>query len=254
MKHGDFTGLALNYSLYRPGYSEAVLDALMGLSKKPIKDSSFADVGAGTGIWTRMLNKKSPKMLIAVEPNDDMRFQGQKDSQDTQVKWFKGTGEKTGLEDRSFDMVFMASSFHWIDFHIGCKEFHRILSEKGRFVAIWNPREISKNELLVEFENYLYVLEPKLKRVSSGFSSFANELSDKLNNIYFKNVVYLESVNNFQITPQQYLGAWRSVNDIQHQLGPEKFSKFLSYIEEKMSTYEYLEVSYKTRAWSAEKR
>ena len=36
IKPGDFTGLASNYSKYRPDYSKSVLDAIKGLIKKNI--------------------------------------------------------------------------------------------------------------------------------------------------------------------------------------------------------------------------
>ena len=34
IKPGDFTGLASNYSKYRPDYSKSVLDAIKGLIRK----------------------------------------------------------------------------------------------------------------------------------------------------------------------------------------------------------------------------
>ena len=49
------------------------------------------------------------------------------------------------------------------------------------------------------------------------------------------------------------MGAWRSVNDIQAQLGKEKFSQFLSDVEEIINKRSYVEVHYLTRAWVAQK-
>ena len=73
---GDFTGLAEHYSKNRPDYSTSVLNALLGLSNKNVQQIDFADVGAGTGIWTKMVVDKGVKSAVAVEPNDDMRKQG----------------------------------------------------------------------------------------------------------------------------------------------------------------------------------
>ena len=69
---GNFSGLAANYSAYRPDYSESVLSALLGLFEKPSGELDFVDVGAGTGIWTRMVNERGIKTSTAVEPNLDM--------------------------------------------------------------------------------------------------------------------------------------------------------------------------------------
>ena len=50
LSHGDFTGLASDYSKYRPGYSESVLTGLLALAGKPPSEIDAVDVGAGTGI------------------------------------------------------------------------------------------------------------------------------------------------------------------------------------------------------------
>ncbi|MFD6951333.1 methyltransferase domain-containing protein [Nocardiopsis sp. NPDC060348] len=51
-------------------------------------------------------------------------------------------GEDTGLPSHSCDIVTMASSFHWVDFDAGLKEFHRILRPGGWFVALGVTRLI----------------------------------------------------------------------------------------------------------------
>ncbi len=53
MKQGDFTGLAEDYSNCRPDYSQVVLQSLL----RHTGANNVADVGAGTGIWSRMLSK-----------------------------------------------------------------------------------------------------------------------------------------------------------------------------------------------------
>jgi ubiquinone/menaquinone biosynthesis C-methylase UbiE len=252
MEHGNFSGLALNYSDYRPGYSQSVLKALTSLLNKDITKCEFADVGAGTGIWTRMLNSVNPSSITAVEPNDDMRDTGIRDSKDLKINWIKGTGEETNLPDNSVDMVSMASSFHWVNFEKGCKEFHRILKDKGRFVALWNPRIIEANPLLLEVEEHLLKLKPDLKRVSSGRSGLVETLTnDMYRSGLFTDVIYMEGRHTISIDVEHYIGAWKSVNDVQFQLGKEKFEEFLQYVRTKLESKPSIEVTYLTRAWSA---
>ena len=52
---------------------------------------------------------------------------------------------------------------------------------------------------------------------------------------------------------ERYLGAWRSVNDIQAQAGPEKFEVLLRQIGEKIASLSEVVVPYKTRAWTVRK-
>ena len=118
--------------------------------------------------------------MVAVEPNDDMRATGIEASKGTKIAWRKGAAEETGLEGRSVDLLSMASSFHWADFDKACDEFHRVLRPGGLFVALWNPRLVEANPLLVEIEAHISKLKPDVKRVSSGRSGLTERLTDLL--------------------------------------------------------------------------
>jgi len=149
----------------------------------------------------------------------------------------------------------MASSFHWAKFSAATKEFYRVLRPGGRFTALWNPRLIEVNPLLVEIEAYLDALRPNIKRVSSGRSGITETLTEQLwGSPYFDDVVYLEGRHVIKMTPKRYLGAWRSVNDLRVQLGPEKFDDFLIFIEQHISGLDVIEATYLTRAWSARRK
>ena len=252
MKHGDFTILAGDYARYRPRYSSTVTTAILNLVDRPLNEIDAADVGAGTGIWTLMLAERGLHTVTAVEPNDEMRHQGVLASRGMNISWRKGTGEATGLAGKSVHLVSMASSFHWVDFDKGCAEFQRILCPGGRFVALWNPRLIELNPLLVEIETEITRLKHDIRRVSSGRSGLTERLTDMLwSKPGFDDVLYLEGRHIAQQTPEQYLGAWRSVNDLQVQLGADLFGQFLRYVERKIDGLTSIETTYITRAWSA---
>lgn len=249
---GDYTGLAEDYSKYRPDYAPSVLTALLALTGKPANAIDAVDVGAGTGIWTRMLAARGLHSVTAVEPNADMRRCGERDSHD--VVWHNGSGESTGLPDGCADFVSMASSFHWVDTDKGLAEFHRLLRPSGRFVALWNPRLIDVSPLLVEIEAELKRLSPDYRRVSSGRSGIADRMTEILTtNPLYRDTVYLEGRHVIRQSPAVYLGVWRSVNEVQVRLGPERFAAFLDYIAGKIAGLEYIETTYLTRAWSAER-
>ena len=97
MKQGDFSQLAKQY-VNRPGYSETVLQVLGrytgAFSKTPYL---IADIGAGTGKLTEMLAKLELP-VVAVEPNDEMREEGQRYTERYSLEWLKGRGEDTGLQ------------------------------------------------------------------------------------------------------------------------------------------------------------
>jgi SAM-dependent methyltransferase len=212
------------------------------------------DVGAGTGIFSRMLSDAGFSTVRAVEPNDAMREQGASGSRGTDIDWTDGSGGDTGLGDQVCDLVTMASSFHWVDFDAGCKEFHRILRPGGHFAALWNPRLVEQNPLLQEVEELLSQIAPNLKRVSSGRAKFTTDLTERLNaSGWFKDVVYVEGRHIQSFTPSEYLGVWRSVNDVQVQLGKDRFGLFLERVAELVDGFETIETTYLTRAWCAQR-
>jgi len=252
MKHGDFTGLAGDYARFRAGYAPQVVTATLGYVGRDPAAIDAVDVGAGTGIWTRMLADRGLHSVMAVEPNDDMREQGVESSRGTQILWRKGSAESTGLPDDSAHLVTMASSLHWADFDKACEEFHRILRTGGVFVALWNPRLIEANPLLVEIEAEITRLKPDVQRVSSGRSGLTERLTEMLTaKPQFTDVLYVEGRHVVRQTLEQYMGAWRSVNDLQVQLGTELFARFLDATEKRIAGLTTIETTYLTRAWAA---
>jgi ubiquinone/menaquinone biosynthesis C-methylase UbiE len=252
MRQGDFTGLAGDYAKFRAGYAPPVAAAIVEYVGRPASTIDAADIGAGTGIWTRQLAAHGLRSVVAVEPNDDMREQGVQTSRGTGIEWRKGSAEATALPDGSADLVTMASSFHWADFDKACDEFHRVLRTGGVFAALWNPRFIEANPLLVEIEAQITRLKPDIQRVSSGRSGITERLTEMLRaKPQFTDVRYLEDRHSVQQSPEQYLGVWRSANDVQAQLGPELFRKFLEFAEQRIAGLTAIETTYVTRAWMA---
>lgn len=251
-RRGDFTGLAQDYQLHRPDYSDSILSSLLGLLGQPVQNIDVADVGAGTGIWTRMLAKRGPHSIVAVEPNADMRGVGAGGCEGDAIIWLEGSAEDTGLMSGSVDWLTMASSFHWADATVALREFHRVLRHRGLFTALWNPRRIAGNPLLEEIEAKIYSLKPDLVRVSSGMSGITEVLEDLLVGSHlFEDVVYMEARHTIEMTPERYVGAWRSVNDLRVQLGPETFDAFLRFVIRLVENESCIETEYVTRAWSA---
>ena len=85
-----------------------------------------------------MLIKSSDKIknLYAVEPSLNMKEQGQNHEKNGSIKWISGTAENSNLSSNNFDIVTMASSFHWANFDLATREFHRILKDEWNFLCL----------------------------------------------------------------------------------------------------------------------
>ena len=146
----------------------------------------------------------------------------------------------------------LASTERWDAIREMVREAFRVLRPGGRFVALWNPRYLDDSPELLDIESHLKTLNPDIRRVSSGRSGITERLTQLLwASPHFDDVVYLEGRQHRIMTIEQYLGVWRSVNDLQVQLGQERFARFLEYIRDRLKGRETIETTNLTRAWSA---
>lgn len=251
MEKGDFSLLAKDYANFRPGYNlEVVKHIIFATGLNPV-DICAADIGAGTGIFSNCLSKMGVEKITAVEPNDEMRKMGKRVSA-RNIKFLKGSAEDTNLPTKSFDLISMASSFHWVDYKLALKEFNKLLNSNGLFTAIWNPRLTERSEVEHQVQTLLSEKYKLSERVSSGRSGVTDKLrSILLDSGFFSSVLYMDAIDIIQRTKEEYIGAWRSVNDIQSQLGKQNFNLLVNDIEKIIDSHEKIEVHYLTRAWVA---
>jgi ubiquinone/menaquinone biosynthesis C-methylase UbiE len=252
LKFGDFSELAGAYSESRPKYSPRVLKTLIEVSNLN-SNSIVIDLGAGTGIWTRMLRENFEGKIIAVEPNIEMLQMGIKDSKNLEIDWINSTAEEFEYARSSVDLITMASSFHWANYDKAISNFKSLLKPGGYFCALWNTRAYELHPKLQLIEEHL---KSKLKapRISSGRSNFTDVLLSKLSESFgMENCIYQESFHQEEMTVERYIRIWQSVNDVQVQLGREEFDKFIEFIEKTFVGESVFYATYQTRAWVAQK-
>jgi SAM-dependent methyltransferase len=135
-----FTDRVDDYVRFRPGYPEALLDWLArecGL--RP--GASVADVGSGTGIFSRLLVARGARVW-GVEPNAAMRAAAERLlAGEARFVSVEGSAEATTLPPRSVDLVTAAQAFHWFDPPRTRVELARILRGGGFVALVWNQRK-----------------------------------------------------------------------------------------------------------------
>jgi SAM-dependent methyltransferase len=131
-----FTERATAYATGRPSYPPEAIDAILTGLGDPAS-LSVADLGAGTGISSRAIAERGPRVL-AIEPNAAMRANA---APDPRIEWIDGTAEATNLPAASVDVVAAFQAWHWVDHPAGVAEARRILRPGGRLAAVYNERD-----------------------------------------------------------------------------------------------------------------
>lgn len=138
MRATSFGPAAALYDRVRPPYpAEAVAWALEPLGAGSAR---VADVGAGTGIMTRLLVCMGHS-VTAVEPDTQMRQILAAACPDVEV--LAGAAEALNLPDASLDAAVAAQAYHWFDHSRAHAELARVIRPGGVFAAIWNDRDES---------------------------------------------------------------------------------------------------------------
>ena len=149
-----FTDRVASYVAARPGYPAELIELLReecGLNP----NCDVADIGAGTGILSRMLCEVA-HAVIAVEPNQAMRGAGQQYLVGFEnFKVVNGSAESTNLPATSFDLITVAQAFHWFDQKEARHEFMRILKPNGFAAIIWNDRQYEGTPFAEAYERLL---------------------------------------------------------------------------------------------------
>jgi protein-L-isoaspartate O-methyltransferase len=131
----SFDAAAESYATARPGYPEAVFDEIAARMPPP---ASVLEVGPGPGVATLSLAQRGYR-IVAVELGENLarvarrRLAGYPSIQVVHADFHDWEPEAS-----SFDMVFSASAFHWIEPEVGYPKAQRALRPGGLLALVWN--------------------------------------------------------------------------------------------------------------------
>lgn len=124
------------YARARPGYPDAIFDAVVGLI--PVGDEPVLDLAAGTGKFTAGLVERGLN-VIAVEPVAGMRIELNRSLPG--VPLVGATAERIPLCSASVRAVTVAQAFHWFAIEATANELARILVRGGSLAVVANARD-----------------------------------------------------------------------------------------------------------------
>ena len=134
----SFGAVAATYDAARPSYPDALFDAIEELSGRPLRGARVLDVGAGTGIVTRLLRGRGAE-VVAVEPTPGMAEQLHRVL--PEVPLVRADGNRLPFADGSADLVTYGQAFHWTTPEQSVPQARRVLRPGGALAVFWNVKD-----------------------------------------------------------------------------------------------------------------
>ena len=172
-----FDQLAGDYDRHRPAYPEELMTALVeAIEAGEHPDPAVvADVGAGTGIATRLLRRHLPEryQLIGVEPGEGMRQQAWDSTPaEMEIEYIESSAEELPFDDAVIAAVVVAQALQWFDRPEFYKEACRVLRPGGTLGILQNNRDWQSSTFLDAYESFMETQNPSYNRNYRAFDIF----------------------------------------------------------------------------------
>jgi SAM-dependent methyltransferase len=155
-----FQGWSDRYAVFRPGYPESPLRALslLIIGEPMPAGSAVADVGCGSGIFTRQLRRLLPDTIpiFGVEPASDMRLRAQATApSEMGITYVGGTAENLPFGAGTVRAVVAATAAQWFDRPAFYEEARRSLMPSGLLAIIEYVRDIESSTAATAVVSFL---------------------------------------------------------------------------------------------------
>jgi SAM-dependent methyltransferase len=207
-----FDAAAIDYDTYRPSYPVEVVREVVSLSN--LRSSSrLLEIGCGTGKATMQFASRG-YMIDCVDPGRNLVALARRNCQRWQNVSFKiGKFEEVDFDVLSYDLIYSAQAFHWIDPAVRLQKTARLLAHEGSLALLYNYPGRHKDSVLEE-------LGARIKKETRGKLNVWDYGGDVANWVrelkscgLFKKVKLLKHKWVHEYDAERYAGLFRTYSD-----------------------------------------
>lgn len=159
-KRTVFDGIVNTYDRIRWDYPDRLFEDIFSYMR-PEMGKRALEIGAGTGKATVPFLKAGYD-ITAVELGEKMTdFLRNRFKEYPNFRVIRSSFEDAILDEDSYDLVYAASSFHWVDAEIGCPKVYQLLKNGGAFALFRNNTvpaygDVVFEEIQTVYDKYYY--------------------------------------------------------------------------------------------------
>lgn len=173
----SFDKVALEYDRSRPHYPSALVEDVIAISRTP-PGGRMLEIGAGTGKATSSFADRGFE-IMAVEPGKTMLSVARKNlASHPKVRFQCARFEDASVEVASYDLVFAAQSFHWVDPAVRYVKSAESLKTSGWLAVFWHGTRPADSALARRVNTVLQRYLPKY--APEGEKAYERRLLDDL--------------------------------------------------------------------------
>lgn len=133
-----FDEIVVNYDKIRWDYPDELYNDIFNYCKTEVNNKKSIEIGAGTGKATTPILEAGYD-VTAIELSENMaNFLQNKYHGNKKFKVIISAFEDILFDNENYDLIYAASSFHWVDAEIGCPKVFNILKKGGTFALFRN--------------------------------------------------------------------------------------------------------------------
>lgn len=183
-KRTTFNKIISDYAVARPGYPIELYNDIIEFSMiKP--NARILEIGSGTGQGTEYFVKNGYNITALEIGDKQVQYLLEKYSAYNNFSSIHSSFEEFDCSSDSFDLVFSATAFHWIEADIGYLKAYNLLKDNGTLAVFWQMSSIIKHE--TELFN----------EISKIYQKYVPELDE------LKSTEEIEDIHNLRISQVQ---------------------------------------------------